>query len=351
VRNLLNSVFFRILKTTLYSTIALTFCSWIVQSSKYLNILNQTNIGLGKVFYLSSFLSVDIIAFILPISFSISSAFVFHRFVESNQLIALQSAGISPQKLLLPLLQIANVITVFLYIANLYLSPLAWKNFRNMEFQIKSNFTPPETAGTIFNNDRFSVYAKEYSEDFGFRDIFIMDYRNEEKTYSYYAKNGIIKDNILLLIDGECIAIDNAGNKDSVTTFESYRHDLSQIMDAIRKPEQANEKSTYALLNEDTNAEVNTLQKALFHQKVTSPLLIYIFSLMAFFMVLLAPHKRKKSYSKMSALISFIIVFQGVFFGFANASAKNLVFALINYFLVLIAISIVSALIFVKNRQ
>ena len=154
-------VFLRIFRTTAYSTIALTLCAWIVQSSRYLEMLSQYNMSLAKFFKFSPYLCIDIIAVILPISFAISSAFVFYRFVRSNQLIAMQSSGMSPLTLLRPLMFLATIVTAYLYVSNAYISPNAWTSFRRIEFEIKNNIEPPESAGSIFSINGFSVYAQE----------------------------------------------------------------------------------------------------------------------------------------------------------------------------------------------
>jgi lipopolysaccharide export system permease protein len=295
---------------------------------------------------------VDIMAVILPISFAISLAFVYHRFIESNQLIAMQSCGISPIKLLHPMLMMALPITCYLYISNAYLSPKAWSNFREMEFQIKNNIDPPEAPGTIFSSSGFSVYAQEYIGNFFFRNIFIVDSRSKNKSCSYFSRSGSIRKNMLTLTDGERIEVDVASKKSSVTRFKSYQYDLKEILNNIKRPAQPNEKFMHELLLEDSGSDqVNTSLRALFHQKITSPLLTIVFSLMSFFMIALAPYRRKTKYIRMTMLIAMIIVFQGTYFWIANAAAKNLKFVDFNYILISISIVALTMLIFIKNRR
>lgn len=352
MKSLVSVIFFRIFRTTFYSTIALTFCAWIVQSSNYLNLLNKNNISLAKFFKFSSYLAVDIVAVILPISLAISAAFVFHRFVESHQLTAMQSSGMPPTKLLSPLIALVSVAMCYLYISNAYISPKSWGKFREMEFEIKNNINPPESEGSLFSINGFSVYAQEYIGDFCFKNILIMDLRNINKSYSYFAKNGVIKNSILYLTEGERIEIDNISQTNSITNFKTYRYDLKEVLGDVRKTPQPNEKFMHELLYENTGDEfMNSAQRALFHQKITSPLLAFIFSLMAFFIILLAPHKRKKSYGRMTFLIILIVFFQGTYFWITNASAKDLLFVKISYILLGSLIFLFAALIYVKKDK
>ena len=155
MNRLASVIFFRILRTTIYSTTALTFCSWIVQSSKYLTVLNN-NLSLADFFRFTSLLIVDVVAFILSIALAVSVGFVFHRMAGTNQIIAWQSAGISPQKLLTPLVWLSMIITGYLYLSNAYISPLSWRKFRQIEFNIRNNVRPPNNAGQIFCSNNFS---------------------------------------------------------------------------------------------------------------------------------------------------------------------------------------------------
>jgi lipopolysaccharide export LptBFGC system permease protein LptF len=242
--------------------------------------------------------------------------------------------------------------TCYLYVSNAYISPRAWIEFRKIEFQIKNNIDPPEAPGAIFSSNGFSVYAKEYAGNFFFKNIFIVDSRNGSKIRSYFSKSGSIRQNMLILTDGECIEIDSVSKKNSVTRFKSYQTDLQKILNNIRRPAQPNEKFIHELLIENLeDKKMNTSQLALFHQKITSPLLSIVFSLMAFLMTVLATYSRRMRYTRMTLLITIIIIFQGTYFWIANAAAKDLKFVNANYMLIAVFIVASSILIFVKNRR
>ena len=149
----------------------------------------------------------------------------------------------------------------------------------------------------------------------------------------------------MYLQNGERLEINFDTHKNSSTRFKSYTYNLKEIIDAHASAERPNEKFLPELLKEIPNDVSKTKeQKALFHQKITSPLLSIIFSLLAFFLIVLSPYKRKVTYFRMRLLITIIILFQGIFLSFANIAAKNEIFSYINYFLVgiLIIISLFS---------
>lgn len=323
-----------------YATCALSFCAWIVQSSRYIEMLSTNHISIARLLQFTSYLSIDIVAVILPISLSISAAFVFLRFRESNQQIALEAAGISSKTMLYPLMLLATIMSGYLYLNNALISPNAWRAFRNEEYKIKHNIDPPEGAGTIFTSGGFSIYAQKYLGDLYFGNIFIIDARLEKKIDSFHAKIGTIKNNMLFLFNGERIEIDFANNKNSITSFKKYQCDLNEILKIEKKISQPNEEYMRQLLLEDQNCDAGKIRTriALFHQKMTSPMLPFIFSMMAFLLILRFPYSRKISYLPMAYLIATVIIFQGVYFWIVNASAGDARFIYFNYGLIFAAI-------------
>jgi lipopolysaccharide export system permease protein len=312
--------------------------------------MNNNSVGLAKFLKFTSYLSIDIVAVILPIALAISAAFVYQRFNGSNQLIALQAVGFSPRKMLFPLLHMVMIVIGYLYVSNMYISPNAWRSFRSLEFNIRNNIDPPEKAGTIFSNNGFSVYAQKYGGDFFFENIFIIDARNSEKIYSYFAKSGTIKDNVLTLVNGERAEVDFLGHRNSVMYFQSYNYNLREILKVERKSAQPNEKYIHELLLEDKDESISKAQNALFHQKITSPLLAGIFPMFSFLLTVLAPYSRKFSYLRMIILMAIIIIFQGSYFWITNAAAKNSEFTKLNYILVVSAIITLVVLITGKRK-
>lgn len=339
------------MKTTLYSTAALAFCVWIMQSSRYLDTINKHHITVARFLEFASYLSVDIVAIILPISLAVSAAFVFHRLIVSNQITALQSLGASVHKLLLALVPLSLMVTGYLYVSNFYLSPKAWSEFRNLEFQIKNNINPPETAGSIFTGHDFSVYSQKYIGNFSFENLIIVDSRVPNKTYTYFAKNGSINKNVLFLLEGERIEIDNITGKNSIIKFETYRYDLMEILKAKKAAAKPNEKMIHELLLDTGDENLNREQRALFHQKMISPLLTIIFSLLAFFLIIQAPHKRNTSYVRVFVFLLLVVFYQGFFFWIANASIRNFELVFLNYAIVLGIIVSLCISIFVKGRR
>jgi lipopolysaccharide export system permease protein len=336
------------LRTTVFSAVAMVFCAWIVQSSRYLPILNGGGVGFGKFLKFTSYLSTDIFAAVLPMALAISAAFVYHRLKESNQLTALQAAGFSPLVTLIPLAYMTAIVTGGLYFINAQVSPYAWRQFRSLEFKIRNNLDPPEKAGEIFSGNGFSVYAQKYVGDLCFENLFLADTRNQDKICGCFAASGIIRDNVLILTEGERTEIDFKNRKNSVIKFRSHNYDLKEILKIEKKSLHPNEKYLDELLIPDADESVTKTQTALFHQKITSPLLAIIFALLSFITIAAAPYSRKSSLGRIVMMSAIILTFQGVYFWIANVSAKNPEYIPLNY--VLTIASLIGTVVLIARR-
>lgn len=342
MRNLNGLLFFRILSAAICSAVVLSLCAWIIQSSRYFSLLNTNNVPIETFTKFISYLSIDIIAVVLPIALSVSVAFVFYRFVKSRQLIALQSIGVSPMRLLQPVLSVLTLIIGYLYLSNMYISPMAWTKFRNLEFTIRNNITLPENSGALFTNNEISIYSQKYAGDFVFENILIIDSRDKTKKSIFLARSGTLKNHLLILRDGECIEIDKQKHSKSVARFKSYTHDLSRLLTSYRRAAQPNEKFIHELLSDIEDESIplqnKSDERAMLHQKITSPLLSIIFALLTFTAAVLAPYSRTGSIKRIAAAFVLIIAIQGIYFWIANSAASNEIFIYANYTLVFAAL-------------
>lgn len=353
-------IFFRLLRSILYTTAGLSFCVWVVQSSKYMKFLNANNITLSEYIHFTSFLFIDIVSLILPISIAVASAFVFHRFRESQQLTVMEALGGSPLYLMKSLLSVAFLAAFYLYLSNFYISPYSWREFRALETKITNNIRPPAKAGVIFKHGDLSIYAQKYRRNKLFENLAIVDNRNSHKKYIYFAKFGMIKNNTLFLKKGERIEVQKGFNKISTVYFKYYRYDLNKILQFIPKAEQANEKFFYELFEDykefkragESNISADLKESvAMFYQKLISPLWAILCALIAFLFNILSAYKRKMSWSGTFFIVLTVLILQGVFFGVANASAKDLFFAKLNYILIFGALIVTILLILIRNRK
>lgn len=331
-------IFFRTLRTTIYSTVILSLCAWIVQSSRYFALLSTNNVSLSIFIEFISYLSIDIVAVILPIALAVSVAFVYHRFIRSNQMIAVQAIGGSPISTLKPVLALVGIVIGYLYVSNMWISPYAWSNFRKLEFNIRNHITLPENSGRLFTNDKFSIYAQKYTGRFVFENLFIIDSRNPDKKNVFYARSGTIKNNLLILSEGEFAEINNVKHTKSISSFRTYTHDLSKLLQSGNHHVHANEKYVTELLSDIDDDllsdDVRAYSRAMLHQKITSPLLSLVFALIMFIFVALAPHSRCMSLNRTIIGLAAVIVIQGLYFWVANLATSKAAFIFINYVLI-----------------
>ena len=350
LQNITRLIFMRIFRATFYITLSLSFCIWIVKSSRYLDLLSKNNVSLLKFTELTSYLSIDIIAFLLPISLAIGSLIIFRHFKESNQLTAIMSTGISPLKLLSPLISISSLIMIYLFVSNSCFSPKAWRNFRELQFNIENNLDLPESSGVLFANNGVSAYAQYYNGNFIFKNLHIIDSRDPKKIKTYHADTGALKRSTLTLSKGEKVEIDFEKKSNSITKFDAYHYDLSDLMKKKKRPRQSNEQYLDELfsVSSDSAKKEDKATRALLHQKITSPFLALIFSLFVFMFVIFAPYSRNPKKNSFIPIM-FVIIVQGIYLWLVNAASGNGFFIPIIY--LFIAGSIFGEIAFLFKEQ
>lgn len=331
---LVRVTFYKIIGVMLNSAVVLAFCAWIVQSSRYISLINKHHIALSKFMQLISYLAVDIFALILPIALAIAVGFVGYQFCVNRESVAMQSAGVSPNYMLRPVIGVSVLVIAYLYCSYAYLSPWAWSNFRKLEFNLVNNIHPPESAGPVFANGDFAIYAQKYVENSGFRNIFIVDNREPAKVSTFFARRGVLHGSAFVLHDGERIEIDRVSKRDNVATFRTYRCDLHDFFQVSRKKEQPNEKFLHELLTDSEDISL----RVLLHQKMTSPFIALIFALAAFIATLTVPYTRKPTHKYILILTAYVILFQGIYFWLFNAAAKDASFIVAGYLFTIVCL-------------
>ena len=76
-----------------------------------------------------------------PVSLFVAVAFVYHRLTMDSELVIMQNAGISRLQLARPALLVAAAMVAIGYLVSLYLLPLAYRDYRDLKFQVNNNYS------------------------------------------------------------------------------------------------------------------------------------------------------------------------------------------------------------------
>ena len=221
--------------TSFWSLLALAGVIWISQALHDIDLM--TNQGQSAL----KFITVTILtlpamaAIIAPVALLIGLIATLNRLNNESELAVLASAGVSPARLLRPLMMFAMIVALFTAMLTIKIVPESIQNWRSMITEIRSDFLTK-----IVKPGRFSQLEADvtfhYRERIGdaMLGIFIQDKRDPALILIYVAERGRIiagqNGNYLVLENGS-VQRETTGNHDaSIVAFQRYALDLTQLV-------------------------------------------------------------------------------------------------------------------------
>src|SRR3546814_13557802 len=80
------------------------------------------------------------LSIVLPIAAFAGTVFVYNELTNDREIVVLAAAGLSPLRLATPALVVAIATTALTYLMTLYLVPMSYRGFQELQFQIRHNF-------------------------------------------------------------------------------------------------------------------------------------------------------------------------------------------------------------------
>lgn len=277
---------------TLLAILAFSGAIWLSQSLRFVDLIVNKGLPLSTFLYLTLFLFPSLLMVILPFALICAVLVVYHRLTVESELTVLRAAGLSNLQLAAPCLLLATVVTLIGYAISLYLMPLAYRSFRDLQYEIGRDFSHMLLQPGVFNApiDGVTVYVRERRADGSLGGIVVHDERRESTPVTMMAEHGMLVRGpggpLFLLEHGNRQELDvqDSGPGDlSILHFERYTLDLTAATappgTRARKPK---ELYLYELLDpggEDLSGAQRRQLIAEGHKRLTGPLNALVFAL------------------------------------------------------------------------
>jgi len=211
---------------------ALVFILLLGQLFKIVNMVVSEGVRFYDVLRLISAMIPQLLTMALPISFFFAVLVGIGRLVGDGEIIALKAAGVSPLRMLPPILKLAVAATLVTMLVSIWIAPWGMRQARRVTFEILQekvtlalrpyslNLSFPGMAIYIGAIDRKSGRVKE---------VFIEDQRQSAHPQAITAADGrIVGDRhtstlLLELHDGTIHEFNPENESYRVTDFTSYR--------------------------------------------------------------------------------------------------------------------------------
>ncbi len=276
---------------------------WLAQSIRYIDYIANKGIPISLFFEMILYLMPNLVVIVTPIAVLIGVLFVYNKLITDHELVVMQASGVGYWKLACPALIVSLIFMLIVYVFNLYLLPLSFRNYRDITTALREKSLASLVEVGRFNTfGKYTVYARSQDAQGNFLGIVIYDGSQEKKSITFMAEKGILfnkeEGGRLLLIKGNRQEKDVASSKPSILYFDRYVIEAKEkagIEDKGERFLKAYERSVGDLLNpkEALSASLRLEFLSAAHQRLISPLYAFAFGLLGVCAMILGHFNRK----------------------------------------------------------
>ena len=320
---------------TILITLALTCVIWLSQSLRFIEMIVNRGLTTGKFVYLTMLLLPNFLSIILPIALFTAIVFVYNKLNSDRELIVMRSVGLSPVALARPALILTGIVVLIQYALNLYFLPVSYQMFRELQWDIRYNYSHILLQEGAFNtvSPGVTVYVRERSAGGELKSILVHDTRDKDKPMTIMAARGALinadGEARVMMFDGNRQQVDRGTNRLSILYFDRYTFDMDnrpqEVLQRFREPR---ERMIDELFNADDGSigNPNDVGKFLMegHKRLLSPIMALTFALVGLTSLLTAGFENRGQLRPILMAVGIVTVIEVAALGFENVGARDL---------------------------
>lgn len=205
---------------------------WLTQSLRFIDLIATKSVDFSVFSSLTLNLIIPMSFVVLPLSTLAAALITANNLYQSRELTIMKSSGMSKFQLAKPVILAGTFTVIFHLLVSAYLMPNSYKNFRDIQFDLRDSMINTLFEGGVFNtqNSGITIYVREKLSDTHFRGILIYDSRKEDKPVTIIAEEAYIKldddsDSKFMLFNGSH-QTESKNNSLTVANFDSYTFSL-----------------------------------------------------------------------------------------------------------------------------
>jgi lipopolysaccharide export system permease protein len=184
----------QVLGPLVFIAVALCAVVWLTQSLSFVDLIINRGLSGLRFVQLLLLLSPGFLLLVLPIALFSAILYTYHRLTYDSELVAMRAAGLSSRSLAKPALALGILLSVVGYGISLYLMPLGFSTFKDLQFTIRSNQAAVLLQEGEFNQigDAITVFIRERGPNGELRGILVHDNRDPERPVTLMAEEGVL---------------------------------------------------------------------------------------------------------------------------------------------------------------
>ncbi|HEX6143000.1 MAG TPA: LPS export ABC transporter permease LptF [Geminicoccaceae bacterium] len=333
----------------LVATLAFSGAVWLSQSLRFVDLIVNKGLPVTTFLYLTALLFPSLLLIILPVALFAAVLFVYHRLTQESELTVMKAVGLSNLQLAGPAVLLASAVSLFCYTVSLYLMPLAFSSFRDLQYEIQRDFSHLLLQPGVFNTPLkdVTVYIREHRRDGTLAGILVHDERQRRQPETMMAEQGFLVQGeagpLFVLENGNRQELDLDSDPERpelrILHFDRYTLDLAAAAsppdDRSRKPK---ELFLGQLFNPGDELSEQTRREYLVeaHERLTWPLNALVFALIGLAALLARGFDRRGQWKRTVGAVVAVVVVQALSMAAGGLAETSLRFVPLMYLVPLV---------------
>lgn len=323
----------QLLTAVLVVVVTLTCVIWLSQSLRFVDMIVNRGLPLATFVYLTMLLLPTWLSIVMPIAGFAAVLFIYNRMTGDREIVVLEASGLSPMRLARPALLVSVVITLLCYVMTLYLIPLSYRAFKELQFQIRHNYTEVLLREGVFNTiaKNITVYVRARQKSGELSGIIVHDNRDQNQQVTLIAERGAFvvteAGPRVFMQNGNRQSRDNVTGRTSLLYFDRYTVDLGGSKSVTQRAwRDQNELFLPELLNpteEETSPKNFNEYIAEGHSRLSTPLLGLALPLLGLAVLLRGEFSRRGQPWRILVAITAAILLEGLGLGAKFIATKQ----------------------------
>ncbi|MBV8167331.1 MAG: LPS export ABC transporter permease LptF [Alphaproteobacteria bacterium] len=319
--------------STALVVVTLTSAIWLTQSLRFVDWIVNRGLPLSTFVYIAVLVLPSFLVVILPIALFSAVLFTYNKLQSDSEIVVLRAVGVSPTQLMAPALMVATAVTLLAYLLNLWLLPLSYRGFKDLQYEIRNNYSAVLLQEGVFTtiDQGLTMFVREQGRRGELFGLMVHDSRLENKPVTMVAERGAIVNTAegprVVMVNGNRQELDEATGKLTFLFFDRYTVELnrsSKAAAAVRFRESTERFIGELLDPQDVDdPRIRAALRADGHQRLVSPLYALTFTMVALAALLAGEFSRRGQTVRVIAAVVFVVGVQALGIGLANVSSKN----------------------------
>ena len=222
---------------TVFVAACLTCIVWLSQSLQFVEMIVNSGLSIPMFAYFTALLLPTFIAIILPIAMLFAVLFTYNKLTNDSELVVMRAAGVSQWALARPALTLAAAGTLIGYGLSLYLIPMSFRTFKDLQFRLRNAVSTVVLQEGVFNPviKGVTVYVRSRTATGELLGIVLHDGRKKKQPMTIMAERGAIvatkSGPRVVMVNGNRQEVRNDGGL-TLLHFERYEFEISGLAES-----------------------------------------------------------------------------------------------------------------------